>query len=413
MELLVYEYTSTTGLDEKLVQPSILSEGFGMLKTLVADAKAAGISVTTILNGRIAGFNPTLDAEHKIPVNSKLEAERAFEKNAEKTDAILVVAPETNGILQELIEKIEQSNIISLNSSATAIAQVSDKAFLQLHTKNLGLKTPETLTINTQGNVEDSVQLIRENISYPAIIKPTRNAGCEALSIIKNQGQARKAIKEMPKHLNNRFVVQKLIQGVPVSVTLISNGTEAQPLILNEQHVMLNPPNHASNYIGGTTPFIHKQQERAYSASKKLVESIKGLRGYVGVDLILTEEEAVVIEINPRLTTSYIGIQKILKLNLLQTIVNAVMKHRLPTNLEVNGYAYFEKIKTLNPTTTALQETFKMSELITPPFPDENNDSTYAFICTKGSTPKEAKHEFTKAKRQLFRVLHSGGCTKR
>ncbi len=413
MELLIYEYTSATGLDEKSLQPSIISEGFGMLKTLVADAKAAGISVTTILNGRIVGFDPPLDAEHKIPVHSKLEAERAFEKNAEKTDAILVVAPETNGILQELIEKIEQSNITSLNSSATAIAQVSDKAFLQLHTKNLGLKTPDTLIINTQDNVEDSVQLIRENISFPAIIKPTRNAGCEALNIIKNQGQARKAIKEIPKHLNNHFMVQKLIQGIPASVTLISNGTEAQPLTLNEQHVMLNPPNQASDYIGGTTPFVHKQQERAYNVSKKLVESIRGLRGYVGVDLILTEEEPIVIEINPRLTTSYIGIQRILKLNLLQTIVNAVIKHRLPTNLETTGYAYFEKIKTLNPTTTALQETFKMSELIAPPFPDDNNDSTYAFICTKGSTPKEAKREFTKSKRQLFRVPRLGGSTER
>ena len=32
-----------------------------------------------------------------------------------------------------------------------------------------------------------------------------------------------------------------------------------------------------------------------------------GLRGYVGVDLVLTDSEAVVIEVNPRLTTAYLG----------------------------------------------------------------------------------------------------------
>lgn len=413
MELLIYEYTSATDLDEKLVQPSVLSEGFGMLKALSADAKAAGINVTTILNGRIAGFNPSLDAAHIISVHSKAEAERVFEENASNMDATLVVAPETNGILQELVEKTEQSKITSLNSSAAAIAQVSDKAFLQSYAKNLELKTPETITINAGDNVEDSMQLIREKLSFPAIIKPTKEAGCEALNVINNQGQAKKAIKEITKHPNDRFIVQKLIQGVPASVTLISNGTEAQPLTLNEQHVLLKPPNQASNYVGGTTPFVHRQQEKAYAASKRLVESIKGLRGYIGVDLVLTEEEPILIEINPRLTTSYIGIQRILKLNLLQTIINATLKHELPANIKTAGYAYFGKIKSLNPTLTDLQETFKMSELISPPFPAENNDFTYAFICTKGSTPKEAKYEFINAKKQLHRILLSGGNIKR
>ena len=37
--------------------------------------------------------------------------------------------------------------------------------------------------------------------------------------------------------------------------------------------------------------------------------ALPGLRGYIGVDVILTESEAVVIEVNPRLTTSYLGVR--------------------------------------------------------------------------------------------------------
>lgn len=413
MELLVYEYTSATGLDEKLVQPSVLSEGFGMLRALCIDATAAGIHVTTILNDRITGFNPPLNAEHKISVHSKIDAERVFAEKAANMDAALVVAPETNGILQKLVEKTEQSDVSSLNSSAIAISLVSDKAFLPLYAKSLGLRAPETITINAEDNLADVIRLICEEIGFPAIVKSVRDAGCGTLNIIKNREQAEKAIKELAAYSNNRFVAQELVQGIPASVSLLSNGTEAQPLTLNEQHILLKPPNQGSDYIGGTTPFMHKQRERAYRASKRLVESIKGLRGYVGVDLILTEDEPIMIEINPRLTTSYIGIQKILKLNLLQTIINASLEHELPANLETAGHTYFGKVKTPNPTITSLQETYRMPELISSPFPTKNNDFAYAFICTRSSTPKKAKHEFINAKKQLHKILLPGGSIER
>ena len=47
--------------------------------------------------------------------------------------------------------------------------------------------------------------------------------------------------------------------------------------------------------------------------------SIPGLRGYVGVDLIIPSAESgrpVVVEINPRLTTSYLGYRALAENNL-------------------------------------------------------------------------------------------------
>jgi predicted ATP-grasp superfamily ATP-dependent carboligase len=52
-------------------------------------------------------------------------------------------------------------------------------------------------------------------------------------------------------------------------------------------------------------------------------EAIPGLRGYVGVDLVLSDTDAVLIEINPRLTTAYVGLRRALEQNVAALIVDA------------------------------------------------------------------------------------------
>jgi predicted ATP-grasp superfamily ATP-dependent carboligase len=62
------------------------------------------------------------------------------------------------------------------------------------------------------------------------------------------------------------------------------------------------------------------------------VRAILGLQGYVGVDLILGKGEDgaldQVIEINPRVTTSYVGLRALAKTNL----AKAMMISRLSRN---------------------------------------------------------------------------------
>jgi len=48
-------------------------------------------------------------------------------------------------------------------------------------------------------------------------------------------------------------------------------------------------------------------------AAVRACEAVPGLKGYIGVDLILTRTEAMVIEINPRLTTAYLGVRRALR----------------------------------------------------------------------------------------------------
>ena len=73
-------------------------------------------------------------------------------------------------------------------------------------------------------------------------------------------------------------------------------------------------------YLGGLTPLPSPLRDRAVALARRAVESVPGLFGYVGVDLILGDATDgtgdVVVEINPRLTTSYIGLRQLARTNL-------------------------------------------------------------------------------------------------
>jgi predicted ATP-grasp superfamily ATP-dependent carboligase len=52
LKLLVYEHVSGGGFADEPIPAGVLSEGFGMLRTLISDFKAAGHNVTTTLENR-------------------------------------------------------------------------------------------------------------------------------------------------------------------------------------------------------------------------------------------------------------------------------------------------------------------------------------------------------------------------
>jgi predicted ATP-grasp superfamily ATP-dependent carboligase len=73
-------------------------------------------------------------------------------------------------------------------------------------------------------------------------------------------------------------------------------------------------------YLGGATPIPPHLDARARRIALQALDAFPELTGYVGVDLVLGKDAAgredVVIEINPRLTTSYVGLRRITDVNL-------------------------------------------------------------------------------------------------
>lgn len=404
MKLLVYEHVSGGGFVEERLSPSTLSEGYGMLNSLISDFKAAGHNVTTLLDSRIKAFNPPIEADNITSISSSNELNKKLKKLSESVDAIYVIAPESGQTMQKLVETCGG---LSLNSQTSAIEKASNKTTAYQLLKRNGLAVPETVMINLNDDL-GHVRRITEQLGFPLVFKPTNEIGCCGLSVVENETLMPAAIKKIAQESSSKhFLAQKLIRGINASVSVVSTGKKALPLTLNRQMVILASPFEKSSYNGGVVPFDHMLKAEALRAAKRAVESISGLRGYLGVDMVLTESGPVVMEINPRLTTSYIGLRKAVNRNLAQVIIDTVLRRRLPEGMRSEGYALFSKVKA-PPNSSVLAETYKFKEIVSPPFPTASNEPAYTLIATHSNKLKSAQTAFYRAKKNLLSLLSGG-----
>jgi predicted ATP-grasp superfamily ATP-dependent carboligase len=380
-----------------------------MLRTLTADFKAAGHSVTTTLDSRIAKLNPPVEADCVMPVFSSQEAQANLKKMAEQADAAYVIAPETDDVLRRLVEIVEQTRTVSLNCSARAIKTVSDKAVFYECLRNLGLPLPKTLMFSVTDNLNKIKAALRGSLEFPLIFKPSDGVSCCGLSVARNENQMAAAVGKIKRETaSKRFLVQELINGAAASVSLLSTGNHVAPVSLNQQDVTLKTPEALSSYSGGAVPFEHSLKAEAFAVAERIAKAFPDLRGYIGVDFVLTESEAVPIEVNPRLTTSYVGLRRTVSFNPAQAILNAVLNRELPTSSQSRGYACFSKVETLNSTVDGLQKTYGINDVVSPPFPVSQHDAASALIATHGDTLKEAVTRFREAKKRVLNTIGRG-----
>ena len=162
------------------------------------------------------------------------------------------------------------------------------------------------------------------NIEKKYIAKPVNGVDCENIKIIKS--------KEDVDDLENIFddgseiLIQEYIEGEVLSVSLISDGDNAIALSLNKQFV--NITDDFQQYLGGQLPYRHPAKDMIFDKAVKAVKSIEGIKGFVGVDLILVENdgdyEVYIIEINSRFTTPYVGLREVLNINIAKTILDLI-----------------------------------------------------------------------------------------
>jgi len=405
LNLLIFEYVSGGGYANQKLSASILSEGYGMLRSLISDCKAAGNNVTTLLDSRIKEFNPPNEADQIISVSSPNELVAKLKEHSGVVDAVYVIAPESGQVLKKLVHIIKTAGGTSLNCKIDAIKRVSNKMTTYETLKRMGLKVPETVLLGIHDKTENIRRLIKE-LEYPLVFKPIDGVSCGGLSIVKDEGDIAAAVKKVAREsMSKQFIAQKMIRGKAASVCVISTGDKALSVTLNMQLLTLASPDEESRYYGGIVPFDHSLEKEALKTAQTVVEAVRGLKGYVGVDITLSKEGPVVMEVNPRLTTSYVGLRRVVNFNPAEAIVDAAIRRELPKNVQKRGYTFFSKVEVPS-CTQIIAETYKLKDVISPPFPIEGNKSAYALIATVSTSPKGAETAFHRTKKRLHNLYH-------
>jgi predicted ATP-grasp superfamily ATP-dependent carboligase len=244
-------------------------------------------------------------------------------------DAVWLIAPESGRCLERLAARAERKGKALLGSGAAAIRRASDKAGLPRRLARCDVRHPRTRVFRRWS---ECAMAARE-IGYPLVIKPVRGAGCSGVYLASNTRELRRAVDIVRRSdRSGLLLLQGYVPGVAASVSLLADGRQAVPLTVNAQAVrkLRNQPGGIRagvpcrlSYHGGTTPFDHPLADRAVEAAIDTCRALPGLRGFVGVDLILTESEAIVIEVNPRLTTAYLGVRMALGENVAALVLAA------------------------------------------------------------------------------------------
>jgi len=403
LRLLVYEFLSGGGCAKQVFQTDVLCEGYAMLRALIEDFKTLGHSVTTLVDSRIMKFKPPLQADRIISVSSRDDLCKLLRKTSQNVDAVYIIAPESNGVLWKLVGDVEEFGGYTINCRHEVIESSSNKLNVYEELRRLGIAVPETVHVNVQEDANRVKSLARE-LGFPLVFKPIVGVGSEGLSIVRNEEQVGMAVQKVRDASSKEFfLIQKFVKGLPASVSLISNGEDVLPLTLNAQLVKLASPNLSSSYEGGIVPFNHPKVEETFKAAQATVKRFK-VRGYVGVDMVLTSSGPVVIEVNPRLTTSYVGLRKVLNFNPAGAILNSVLKCELPKNVKTLGCTFFFKVRTKPPKFEVLKRIYGLEDVFSPPFPLAAEESC-ALVVSLSNVLESARLKAYEVKGKLVETL--------
>jgi tyramine---L-glutamate ligase len=406
LKVILYEHISGGGYAGHHISPDILAEGFAMLRTAASDFKAAGHDVTVLLDGRISKLNPPINVDCTVPVFYPEETKRFLSSLASINDASYIIAPETGQTLESYVGLMEKTGKISLNCQSSAIQQVANKANLQKILQKNNVNTPNSLVFSVNENLASVKRIIKDKLFYPIIFKPADGVSCSGLSIIDDDSQIVSAIEKIKaKSYTNQFIVQEFIIGEAASVSLLVSDGKALAISLNKQNVNVASPHKTSGYIGGCVPFDHSLKEDAFLTAEKAVECFSGLRGYVGIDFVLNKDKPFVMDVNPRLTTSYLGLSQTVNFNVAQTLIDAISRSRLPTNFETKGFTCFEKVESNKPSDAAFKRLSKVAAVISPPFPLADTDKAVSMIDGHGRTLKQAGLHLEEAKKCFLNIV--------
>jgi predicted ATP-grasp superfamily ATP-dependent carboligase len=315
--ILVYEFASGGGLAGRRVPPSLAREGAAMRTALVTDLLAIGChEIVTTADARVRRDLPRGVEVMRLAAGDRAR-EAALDRAIGTVDAVWLIAPETDRCLERLARRVARCGRTLLGSDADAIARASDKAALSRRLAALGIRHPQTRRLTRAlGSASAAAQL-----GYPFVVKPACGAGSDGISLVHHSGEWQRAIG-LARRASGRggVLLQEYIRGTAASVSLIADGRRALALSVNEQILAASPP---FAYRGGRTSFDHELAPRAVAAALGACRAVPGLRGFVGVDVVLTESDVVVIEINPRLTTAYLGIRAALDENVAALAMDA------------------------------------------------------------------------------------------
>jgi predicted ATP-grasp superfamily ATP-dependent carboligase len=307
MRVFVYEHLCAT----RTADCSLRIEGQAMLAAVAEDfGRVPGVQPVVL----VAGDWSPLPGPVRVRQVRPGEEEAAFREMAGAADFTLVIAPEFDGILETRCRWVEEAGGRLLGPGAAEVRATADKLQLAERLRARGVPTPPCTLLPSSAVV------------FPAVLKPRHGAGSQATFLVQRYEElAACAARAAVEGRQDDLILQPFVPGRPASVAFLLGPRQEIALLPTSQSLSADG---RFRYQGGSLPLPSGLACRAQRLAAMAVQAVPGLRGYVGVDLVLGEladgNQDQVIEINPRLTTSYVGLRALAATNLAGALLQVV-----------------------------------------------------------------------------------------
>ncbi|WP_448187994.1 ATP-grasp domain-containing protein [Azospirillum sp. sgz301742] len=314
MRILVCEFVTGGGMPpDRPIPAGLAHEGDLMLRALVDDLlEVPGVELLVTRDARLA---PLTQRVHSIAVTDPQESWALWEDLTRTVDAVWPIAPETGGALERLSRLVQSAGCRLLNSRADAVRLTASKAATAAALAAAGVPVVPVWPVGGDPPGDG-----------PWVVKPDDGAGCVDTGLLRDRGEWARWRAAADR---SGFVVQPFVAGAPASLSMLCRDGRAWLLTVNRQDVALDGSTFV--YRGGVVGDRAASPELS-ALAQDVARAIPGLFGYVGVDFIATAGGPVVLEVNPRLTTSYVGVRRATGMNVAAAVLDLPRKPPAPVD---------------------------------------------------------------------------------
>ena len=297
-----------------------------MLSGLANDFALCGHIVHTILDLNAAPFKKHFHSNVRLNSLDSNVVDRKWMDHwidiAKACELAIVIAPELDNQLTRIVEQLRLSGAKVLASSGPFLKATSDKLTTAKLLSQSNITHPPTQTL-TEFRATDRciAQRGTSQGEIPLTLKRRDGAGCEDMMIFANRDRLELWLS-MHASLylaEDDWLVQEWLFGRPASMAIIA-GQAWQVIGAAEQTMQYDTDNQdgwsSVSYLGGRGPLRDVTDEILVQLAKAVQHALPAeAAGWIGIDFLVPNDptqlrDYVVVEINPRLTTSYLGYRK-------------------------------------------------------------------------------------------------------
>ncbi len=294
----MYEYITGGGLAKQALPASLAQEGMMMRDALLHDFSLLPQKIICTCDKRVE-IAPEHPAISYIQVSAEDDMRLIFEQQVMAADAVIIIAPETDAVLQQLSEIVVKQHKCLLGPSPQAIAVAADKWLTAQCLQQHAIATVPTFLPEQAWHTAGQAW----------VAKKRDGVSCEDSRYFTDA----QALGKWLRDKQTTHIVQPYQAGVAASLSVLCKAGRAWVLSCNLQKIELQE--NVFSYAGSVLNGCMEYQAAFSQIALDVAQAIPGLMCYVGIDVIIGDSQISVIDINPRLTTSYVGLHKAILYN--------------------------------------------------------------------------------------------------